>query len=117
MSNKYILIYGNPVDGMKFEGPFEEFEDAEDHTLFHDNDWWIAELKDPEEVTPTCDICGKPDYAGVPDWNGETGNHVSCESDTEIARAMSGAGRLTPNAILDDNNNLIGWRDEQPNVK
>lgn len=32
------------------------------------------------EPTPTCDICGKPDGAGVPDWNGETGNHLSCEA-------------------------------------
>jgi hypothetical protein len=31
------------------------------------------------EVTPTCDYCGQPDGPGVPDWNGETGNHASCE--------------------------------------
>lgn len=35
------------------------------------------------EVTPTCDICGRPDGAGVPDWNGETGNHLSCEIDVK----------------------------------
>lgn len=31
------------------------------------------------EVTPRCDICGQPDGPGEPDWNGETGNHRSCE--------------------------------------
>jgi hypothetical protein len=34
-------------------------------------------------ATPTCDICGKPEdhwpAAGEYDWNGETGNHRSCE--------------------------------------
>lgn len=31
---------------------------------------------DPE---PRCDLCGEPDGPGEPDWNGETGNHKSCE--------------------------------------
>lgn len=40
-----------------------------------------------DEPTPTCDICGRPEncsredchiHAG--DWNGETGNHLSCEA-------------------------------------
>jgi hypothetical protein len=47
-NHTYILIYGNPVDGMKFEGPFETFEDAEDYTINSWEDWWIAELKTPE---------------------------------------------------------------------
>ena len=33
-----------------------------------------------EEVTPRCDICNWPEnHEGESDWNGETGNHVSCE--------------------------------------
>lgn len=35
----------------------------------------------PDDVTPTCDICGEEwDEGGEgDDWNGETGNHYSCE--------------------------------------
>lgn len=37
------------------------------------------------EVEPRCDICGEPedhDVGMIPnDWNGETGNHLSCERD------------------------------------
>jgi hypothetical protein len=40
-----------------------------------------------EEIEPTCDICGEPDLVGeaddghwlTPNWNGETGNHITCE--------------------------------------
>lgn len=34
------------------------------------------------EVTPTCDICGEEweDGGEGEDWNGETGNHHSCEA-------------------------------------
>ncbi len=34
---------------------------------------------DEEEVVPTCDICGDTDHEGEADWNGETGNHITCE--------------------------------------
>jgi hypothetical protein len=38
----------------------------------------------PPERPPTCDICGDPDEyvlggTNEADWNGETGNHASCE--------------------------------------
>lgn len=35
-----------------------------------------------EEVTPICDICNEPweDGGEGEDWNGETGNHKSCEA-------------------------------------
>ena len=35
---------------------------------------------DGSDPVPTCDICGQPDGPGEPDWNGETGNHASCEA-------------------------------------
>lgn len=38
------------------------------------------------EVIPKCDICGEPDGPGKSDWNGETGNHVSCEADEIVCR-------------------------------
>jgi hypothetical protein len=38
---------------------------------------------DYHECTPTCDICDEPEDHEVGlieyDWNGETGNHLSCE--------------------------------------
>jgi hypothetical protein len=77
MDKKYILIYGNPVDGLKFEGPFDTFDDAEEEASWHNDTWWIVDLIEPQHK----------------DFKPE------------------------PNAILDDNNNLIGWRDEQPNAK
>lgn len=32
-----------------------------------------------DEIVVTCDICGKPQWTVGDDWNGETGNHLSCE--------------------------------------
>lgn len=40
------------------------------------------------EIEPRCDICGEPDLVGeaedghwlTPNWNGETGNHETCEA-------------------------------------
>jgi hypothetical protein len=65
MDNKYIILYGNPVDGISFEGPFDEFEDAEAHTLSHDNDWWIAELINPDHdvTSQELDWASKPEHS------------------------------------------------------
>lgn len=42
-----------------------------------------------EEVTPRCDICNWPEnHEGESDWNGETGNHVSCEENI-VARLIA----------------------------
>ena len=30
-------------------------------------------------LIPACDLCGGPQYAEGDDWNGETGQHFSCE--------------------------------------
>lgn len=30
-------------------------------------------------IIPTCDICGGPQRTEGDDWNGDTGNHISCE--------------------------------------
>lgn len=32
-----------------------------------------------DEVQPRCDICNFPQWLAGDDWNGETGNHRSCE--------------------------------------
>lgn len=39
---------------------------------------------EPGGCVPTCDLCGEPQEWGrmfgyEPDWNGETGNHITCE--------------------------------------
>lgn len=41
---------------------------------------------DEDDIEPTCDICGEPQDCGrdlcemhADDWNGDTGNHLSCE--------------------------------------
>jgi hypothetical protein len=56
MENKYIILYGNPVDGLSFEGPFDSFDDAEAHTLEHDNDWWIVDLIEPDHDTRLVEV-------------------------------------------------------------
>jgi hypothetical protein len=41
----------------------------------------VAELNvfvTDDDVVPTCDICGGPQRV-TDDWNGDTGNHRSCE--------------------------------------
>lgn len=44
------------------------------------------------EVTPRCDLCGEPDLQQAngewlaPDWNGETGNHLTCEAEAARKR-------------------------------
>ena len=60
----------------------------------------LNETTDLEEVTPTCDICGEPEdqdptNGGEYDWNGETGNHQSCE-----ARIASGFPPPLPDRFI-----------------
>jgi hypothetical protein len=33
-----------------------------------------------DEVQPRCDICRNPQWLEGDDWNGDTGNHLSCEA-------------------------------------
>jgi hypothetical protein len=44
---KYLLVYGNPVDGFNFSGPFDSQQDAIDHgnsSDMGDQPWWVSEL-------------------------------------------------------------------------
>jgi hypothetical protein len=42
---RYIIVYGNPVSGVAFEGPFPSHEEAAEHAEANvENSWWIAEL-------------------------------------------------------------------------
>lgn len=59
-----------------------------------------AELYDEWSREPTCDICDEGQFHGADgyhegpdDWNGETGNHLSCEAEEakkEIAERVAG---------------------------
>lgn len=43
------------------------------------NPAWISQAD--SAVVPVCDICDEPEGEGEADWNGETGNHETCESE------------------------------------
>lgn len=51
MKTKHIIIAGDPVGGLFFYGPFdtavEAVEAAHNSGL---DDWWVAEVRDPEEL-------------------------------------------------------------------
>jgi hypothetical protein len=51
-TSKFILVYGNPVSGLTFQGPFETEEAAIAYAELHDVDLecWPAELEDIEEA-------------------------------------------------------------------
>lgn len=48
---KYIIIYGDPMDGFNYRGPFDTQADATEWAEDHEPDevWWIAELNPPTE--------------------------------------------------------------------
>jgi len=50
---QYILITGDPIDGLEFIGPFENADDAAKYAegdKFIDRDtWWITTLVQPNE--------------------------------------------------------------------
>lgn len=44
----YLVIYGNPVDGFTFIGPFNRAEEAERYMDHNDNDTsWMIKLVKP----------------------------------------------------------------------
>lgn len=47
---KYIIITGNPVDGLGFVGPFKTAEEANRYAdlSFTAGDWWVVSLDKPE---------------------------------------------------------------------
>ncbi len=46
-----------------------------------DCDCTYCTLEIRPSIIPTCDICRKQDDYEGDDWNGETGNHISCEEE------------------------------------
>lgn len=53
-----------------------------------------ADCDDCRELEPRCDICGRPaDERDQADWNGETGNHGSCEGMSELEKRYAWGDR------------------------
>ena len=52
MAEKYLVVYGNPVDGFKFIGPFDDNQDALRAGDDVGADWWIAKCDDKREQNP-----------------------------------------------------------------
>jgi hypothetical protein len=47
---KYVVVVGNPFDGMAIHGPFDEIEDANQYGEYTNEDyWWVLELVTPED--------------------------------------------------------------------
>ena len=48
----HIIIYGDPVDGLRFIGPFETAEEAvssaENWRNVRNDTWWVAKMESPE---------------------------------------------------------------------
>lgn len=76
--------YSDLYDEIMLKHPAER-SIAEEAFIEHVAERLVAEVADEdvfindEGVIPRCDICGNPQLRVGDDWNGETGNHVSCE--------------------------------------
>lgn len=47
---KYVLMHGNPIDGFKLIGPFTTLNDAHYEGEIVNDEYWITELIEPEEL-------------------------------------------------------------------
>jgi hypothetical protein len=43
----YLVMCGNPCDGLSFTGPFESAEDASEYADTLKCEWWIASMEAP----------------------------------------------------------------------
>ena len=80
-----ILVVGNPFDGLRLVGPFEDGDDVADYAEIHEKNetWWIVACEQPERswiyharypdppevgvhvfkgdsVLAACKLCGNP---------------------------------------------------------
>ena len=49
--DQYMIITGNPIDGLTFFGPFADKDAALDWGAGSGGDWWLATLEAPD-ATP-----------------------------------------------------------------
>jgi len=48
----YVILIGNPVDGLEFIGPFDDGNEATEYAevkVHRNKEWWLAEMEAPEE--------------------------------------------------------------------
>ena len=47
---QYLVVFGDPIGGLRFVGPFADRDDAVTYAEFdaRPEDWWIAELNQPD---------------------------------------------------------------------
>jgi hypothetical protein len=50
MNEKYALATGNPFDGLKLHGPFDDAETANEYAEnhYHGEDWWAMIINPPD---------------------------------------------------------------------
>jgi hypothetical protein len=44
-----IIVYGNPIDGFRYVGPFESRDAALHYCEDDGGDWWLTTLEPPPE--------------------------------------------------------------------
>jgi hypothetical protein len=47
----YVILHGNPIDGLSLVGPFDDGEIASEYAEANLNgagEWWIVEVEKPE---------------------------------------------------------------------
>ena len=48
MNSEWVVVLGNPVDGISIHGPFKNHMDAMTWAEGFE-DWWITTLEDPDD--------------------------------------------------------------------
>lgn len=60
--NQFVIVIGNPIDGISLYGPFDDIEEAHEWAENNSDEWWCAMLYEPKapvQMTGT--------------WNSDTG--------------------------------------------
>lgn len=46
--NHFVVVVGNPVDGISIHGPFDSIDEAHEWAEENSNEWWCALLYMPQ---------------------------------------------------------------------
>lgn len=46
--DKYVIVIGNPIDGITIYGPFENMEEAHEWAENNSDEWWCSYLYEPK---------------------------------------------------------------------
>ena len=48
--NTYVIVVGNPIDGINLIGPFTDVDEPNEYAERHVRDeWWVVEVRQPEK--------------------------------------------------------------------